>query len=153
MNEWMFNDTPAWRLHWLLGVRQSYNYMSERLINKISHINNYMLPCILELFLVLVGLHNWCNNSCGMYYPVCGMMHIKHPWLLMWQSGFLSCYPSSLTPLSLTPNNHILYKNVLMVLLIKTFPSFFPSFLPCILVLHLLFTPADTKSRTVSFSD
>ena len=22
-------------------------------------------------------LHDWCNKGCGMYYPVCGMMHIK----------------------------------------------------------------------------
>ena len=24
-------------------------------------------------------LHDWCNKGCGMYYPVCGMMHIKNP--------------------------------------------------------------------------
>ena len=22
-------------------------------------------------------LHDWCNKGRGMYYPVCGMMHIK----------------------------------------------------------------------------
>ena len=22
-------------------------------------------------------LHDWCNKDRGMYYPVCGMMHIK----------------------------------------------------------------------------
>ena len=27
-------------------------------------------------------LHNWCNNGCGVRYPVCGMMHIKQPLLL-----------------------------------------------------------------------
>ena len=26
-----------------------------------------------------IELHNWCNKGCGMYYPVCGMMHIKEP--------------------------------------------------------------------------
>ena len=28
-------------------------------------------------------LHNWCNKGCGMCYPVCGMMHIKEPLLLI----------------------------------------------------------------------
>ena len=23
-------------------------------------------------------LHDWCNKGCGMCYPVCGMVHIKH---------------------------------------------------------------------------
>ena len=31
-------------------------------------------------------LHDWCNNGCGMYYPVCGMMHIKEPLLLIRKS-------------------------------------------------------------------
>ena len=32
----------------------------------------------IELFLVPV-LHYWCNKGCGMYYSVCGMVHIKEP--------------------------------------------------------------------------
>ena len=28
-------------------------------------------------------LHNWCNKCRGMCYPVCGMMHIKEPLLLI----------------------------------------------------------------------
>ena len=24
-------------------------------------------------------LHDWCNKGRGMYYPVCGMVHIKEP--------------------------------------------------------------------------
>ena len=31
-------------------------------------------------------LHNWCNKGCGMYYPVCGMMHIKEHLLLIGKS-------------------------------------------------------------------
>ena len=27
--------------------------------------------------------HDWCNKGCGMCYPVCGMMHIKEPLLLI----------------------------------------------------------------------
>ena len=26
-------------------------------------------------------LHDWCNKGCGMYDPVCGMMHLKEPLL------------------------------------------------------------------------
>ena len=28
-------------------------------------------------------LHNWCNKGRGMCYPVCGMVHIKAPLLLI----------------------------------------------------------------------
>ena len=28
-------------------------------------------------------LHDWCNKDCGMCYPVCGMVHIKEPLLLI----------------------------------------------------------------------
>ena len=37
-------------------------------------------------------LHDWCNKGCGMCYPVCGMVHIKDPLLLirMMAAGFLS---------------------------------------------------------------
>ena len=31
--------------------------------------------------------HHWCNKGCGMYYPVCGMMHIKEPLLLIIKSS------------------------------------------------------------------
>ena len=45
-------------------------------------------------------LHDWCNKGRGMCYPVCGMVHIKEPLLLidksspMWvaAAGFLSHY-------------------------------------------------------------
>ena len=32
-------------------------------------------------------LHDWCNKGCGMCYPVCGMMHIKEPLLLVRKSS------------------------------------------------------------------
>ena len=37
----------------------------------------------LSYFLLWPVLHDWCNKGCGMYYPVCGMMHIKEPLLLI----------------------------------------------------------------------
>ena len=47
--------------------------------------------------------HDWCNKDCGMCYPVCGMMHIKEPLLLIGKSmvvavGFLSPYLSGSLP-------------------------------------------------------
>ena len=32
-------------------------------------------------------LHNWCTKGRGMCYPVCGMMHIKEPLLLIGKSS------------------------------------------------------------------
>ena len=32
-------------------------------------------------------LHEWCNKGCGMCYPVCGMVHIKEPLLLIEKSS------------------------------------------------------------------
>ena len=55
--------------------------------------------------------HDWCNKGRGMCHPVCGMMHIKEPLLLIGKSspcggsGFsLSLYEWSFT-ISLTPYN------------------------------------------------
>ena len=31
--------------------------------------------------------NDWCNKGRGMYYPVCGMMHIKEPLLLIGKSS------------------------------------------------------------------
>ena len=64
-------------------------------------------------------LHDWCNKGCGMYYPVCGILHIKETLLLIGKSSLLSEW--SLT-ICLTPCN--CKYNVLSALLNKTFPSF-----------------------------
>ena len=43
----------------------------------------------LVLFYVCIQpeLHDWCNKGRGMCYPVCGMMHIKEPLLLIGKSS------------------------------------------------------------------
>ena len=49
-------------------------------------------------------LHDWCNKSRGMYCPVCGMVHIKEPLLLIGKgcpcggSGYFSHYLSGPLP-------------------------------------------------------
>ena len=49
-------------------------------------------------------LRDWCNKGCGMCYPVCGMVHIKEPLLLIDKSSLCggSGFPFSLSEWSLT---------------------------------------------------
>ena len=49
-------------------------------------------------------LHDWCNKGRGMCYPVCGMVHIKEPLLLIDKSSLCggSGFPFSLSVWSLT---------------------------------------------------
>ena len=49
-------------------------------------------------------LHDWCNKGRGMCYPVCGMVDIKEPLLLIDKSGLCggSGFPFSLSEWSLT---------------------------------------------------
>ena len=54
---------------------------------------------LLSYFLYQPVLHDWCNRGCGMCYPVCGMVHIKEPLLLI---GKISPCGSSGFPLSLS---------------------------------------------------
>ena len=36
-------------------------------------------------------LHDWCNKGCGMCYPVCGMMQLKEPLLIIGKSSPCGC--------------------------------------------------------------
>ena len=50
------------------------------------------------------SFHDWCNKGRGMCYPVCGMVHIKEPLLLIDKSSLCggSGFPFSLSEWSLT---------------------------------------------------
>ena len=52
----------------------------------------------LSYFSVQPVIHNWCNKGHGMCYPVCGMVHIKEPLLLIGKS---SLYGSSRFPFTI----------------------------------------------------
>ena len=54
-------------------------------------------------------LHDWCNKGRGMCYPVCGMVHIKEPLLLIENSSQCggSVFPLSLSELSFTMSDAI----------------------------------------------
>ena len=71
-------------------------------------------------------LHNWCNKGCGMCYPVCGIVHIKEPLMLIrkerpmlwWQqvsshylSGPLPCPPPPPPGHTLTVVGHLLFRD------------------------------------------
>ena len=45
--------------------------------------------------------HDWCNKGSGMCYPVCGMVHIKEPLLLIEKSN-PQCGGNSLSQWSFT---------------------------------------------------
>ena len=66
----------------------------------------------LSYFLFQPVLHDWCNKGCGMCYPVCRMVHIKEPLLLIRKSSLCdgSRFPFSQSEWSLTicltPYNH-----------------------------------------------
>ena len=50
------------------------------------------------------AISRWCNKGCGMCYPVCGMVHIKEPLLLIRKSSPCSSrrFPLSLSEWSFT---------------------------------------------------
>ena len=94
--------------------------------HNLSHSANY-LKCMLNFFIYMVYsicslylltisfqpvLHDWCNKGCGMCYPVCWMVHIKEPLLLIRKSSPCggSRFPLSLSvwyfTICLTPYNH-----------------------------------------------
>ena len=78
-----------------------------------------------------------------MCYPVCGMVHIKEPLLLIGKSSLCgsSRFPFSLSEWSLTicltPYNRKL--NVLSASLNKTFPSFLPVYDRYVYVMFVFF--------------
>ena len=57
-----------------------------------------------QLINSIYRFNDWCNKGCGMYYPVCGMVHIKEPLLLIRKSSLCggSGFPFSLSEWSLT---------------------------------------------------
>ena len=84
---------------WLLFVLFERSLMVRWVVGSILHGVD---P--LSYFSFQPVLHNWCNKSRGMCYPVCGMVHIKEPLLLIDKSSLCggSGFPFSLSEWSLT---------------------------------------------------
>ena len=70
------------------------------------HVVWYLLHGVdpLSYFSFQPVLHDWCNKGRGICYPVCGMVHIKEPLLLIDKSSLCggSGFPFSLSEWSLT---------------------------------------------------
>ena len=86
--------------------------LSRYLSGPLPQVQHHRTLYKLSYFSFQPVLHNWCNKGCGMCYPVCGMMHIKEPLLLIRKSSPCggSRFPLSLSEWSfticLTPYNH-----------------------------------------------
>ena len=64
------------------------NYLSiYRLIDRFVHLFIIHSYNPLSYFSFQPVLHHWCNKGCGMCYHVCGMGHIKEPFLLIAMSS------------------------------------------------------------------
>ena len=106
-------------------VRMKYNMHHNG--NKTKHTGFMVSTCVVFLYILCNGLsdqsymvdslnyfsfqpviqpvlHDWCNKGCGMRYPVCGMMHIKEPLLLIETIGPCGSggFPLSLSDWSFT---------------------------------------------------
>ena len=61
--------------------------------------DRFLMVDPLGYFSFLTVLHKWCIKGCCICYPVCGMGHIKEPFLLI---SKMSPYGSSMFPLLLS---------------------------------------------------
>ena len=83
---------------------------------------------LLSYFSFQSALQDWCNKGRGMCYPVCGMVHIKEPLLLIGKSSLCdgSGFALSLSEwfFTICPTPYNRKYNVLSASLnkIKTFP-------------------------------
>ena len=55
-------------------------------MSKFYDTHNTPSQLMMSYFSFQPVLHNWYNKSCGMCYPVFGMVHIKEPLLLIEKS-------------------------------------------------------------------
>ena len=57
------------------ALRQAKTVLLEpMMILEVCHLRSLSV----DIFLFMPVLHNWCNKACGLYCPVCGMVHIKN---------------------------------------------------------------------------
>ena len=52
-------------------------------------------------------LHDWCNKGRGMCYPVCGMVHIKAPLLLIEKNNHVVAAAGFLSPYLNVPSPYV----------------------------------------------
>ena len=90
----------------MLQVFELYRVLSSNKrytnVHDVKRVLNAVHP--LSYFSFQPVLNDWCNKGCGMCYPVCGMVHIKEPLLLIGNSSPCggSGFPLSLSEWSFT---------------------------------------------------
>ena len=88
------------------GWRTVENEIKKQTITSLCEITViFNIMKLLQIyFLFQPVLHGWCNKGYGMCYPVCGMMHIKEPLLLIGKNSLCgsSGFPLSLSVCSFT---------------------------------------------------
>ena len=70
-----------------IGGTVIYKFKTPQLITLRKQIGNAFATHPLSYFPFQPVLHDWCNKGRGMCYPVCGMVHIKEPLLLIRKSS------------------------------------------------------------------
>ena len=91
------------RPQWLRGAGRSSEVERSLMVRwVVGSILHEVDP--LSYFSFQPVLHYWCNKGRGMCHPVCGMVHIKEPLLLIDKSSLCgsSGFPFSLSEWSLT---------------------------------------------------
>ena len=90
--------------YWDIPTKSKSNYVCVQRVNDREQRSVQTLCISLSYFSFQPVLHDWCNKGRGMCYPVCGMVHIKEPLLLIDKSSLCgdSGFPFSLSEWSLT---------------------------------------------------
>ena len=68
-------------------VHIEHNKSSAETKRLVTFLCKLMLSFCVDYFLFQPVLHDWCNKDRGMCYPICGMVHIKEPLLLIGKSS------------------------------------------------------------------
>ena len=106
----VFYSIHLWLVSFLVNVRVTFLrlFSSRRYCGhcwgKLSHVYTCTHNICINSTTFQPVLHDWCNKGRGMCYPVCGMVHIKEPLLLIDKRSLCggSGFPFSLSEWSLT---------------------------------------------------
>ena len=102
-SQWFYHTSPTKYIFPRLGqmIARHQNVASGKSVRSWcdgSSDRSFMVDP-LSYFSFQPVLHDWCHKGRGMCYPVCGIMHIKEPLVLIGKS---SLYGGSRCPLSLS---------------------------------------------------
>ena len=90
-----YNILTSWRRHLEVERSLMVRWVVESILHGVDPLSYFSFQPV---------LHDWCNKGRGMCYPLCGMVHMKEPLLLIDKSSLCggSGFPFSLSEWSLT---------------------------------------------------